>query len=229
MTPWLKREATRVKEWRALDAIYSVGEFQLKLLGWDRARRSVVVREEIQERKPSRGPKLIEVAGYTFQIFVTSLPDAPEKIWRDYNQRACVEQRIEELKSDLAADDSCLREFLAAEAAFPYVLMLFNLLGEFQPAAGMTGYRQPATLRVQVFPCGAILGSAGRRQVSHLSAAWGGLEERTCSSTMSYFTRFQLRASWNSNHTRQGIPRPLNPLRRSKNVVQLTNSGLLVG
>ena len=38
MTPWLKREARRVKEWRALDAIYSVGEFQLRLLGWDRAR-----------------------------------------------------------------------------------------------------------------------------------------------------------------------------------------------
>jgi len=38
MTPWLKRQARRVKGWRALDAIYSVGEFQLQLLGWDRAR-----------------------------------------------------------------------------------------------------------------------------------------------------------------------------------------------
>ena len=27
MTPWLKREARRVKEWRGLDATYSVGEF----------------------------------------------------------------------------------------------------------------------------------------------------------------------------------------------------------
>jgi hypothetical protein len=37
MTPWPKREARRVKEWRALHATYSVDEFQLKLLGWDRA------------------------------------------------------------------------------------------------------------------------------------------------------------------------------------------------
>jgi hypothetical protein len=178
LTPWLKREAARVKEWRALDAIYSVGEFELKLLGWDRARRFVVVREELQEGKRSLGRKLFEVPGYTFRIFVTNLADAPEEIWRDYNQRALVEQRIEELKSDLAADDFCLQEFFATEAAFLSVLMLFNLLGEFQRATGMADYRQPATLRVLVFLCGAILGRAGHRTVLHLSAAWGGLEKR---------------------------------------------------
>jgi hypothetical protein len=138
----------------------------------------MVVREEIQECKPSRGRKLFEVPGYTFRVFVTSLPDAPEEIWRDYNQRACVEQRIEELKSDLAADDFCLKEFFATEAAFLSILMLFNLLGKFQRATGMTGYRQPASLRVQVFLCGAIPGRAGHRTVLHLSAAWGGLEKR---------------------------------------------------
>ena len=178
LTPWLKREAARVTEWRALDGTYSVGEFQLQLLGWNRARRFVVVREEMQESKASLGRKLIQVPGYTFRIFVTNLADLPEEIWRDYNQRACVEQRIEELKSDLAADAFCLREFFATEAAFLSILMLFNLLGEFQRATGMSGYRQPASLRVQVFLCGAILGRAGHRAVIHLSAAWGGLEKR---------------------------------------------------
>jgi hypothetical protein len=178
LTPWLKREAARVTEWRPLDAIYSVGEFRLQLLGWDRARRFVVVREEIQERKPSLGRRLFQVPGYTFRVFVTNLPEAPEEIWRDYNQRACVEQRIEEVKSDLAADDFCLQEFFATEAAFLAILMLFNLLAEFQRATGMTGYRQPASLRVQVFLCGAILGRASHRPVLHLSAAWGGLEKR---------------------------------------------------
>jgi len=178
MTSWLKREAARVQEWRALDASYAVGEFQLQLLGWGRARRFVVVREEMRESKRSPGRKLLEVPGYTFRVFVPNLTDPPEEIWRDYNQRACVEQRIEELKSDLAADDFCLREFFATEAAFLSILMLFNLLGEFQRASGMTGYRQPASLRVQVFLCGAILGRAGHRTVLHLSAAWGGLAQR---------------------------------------------------
>lgn len=178
MTSWLKREAARVQEWRALDDTYSVGEFSLKLLGWDRERRFVVVREQLRETRRSLGRKLLEVPGYTFRVFVTNLADPPEEVWRDYNQRACMEQRIEELKSDLAADDFCLREFFATEAAFLGILMLFNLLGEFQRASGMTGYRQPASLRVQVFLCGAILGRAGHRPVLHLSAAWGGLEKR---------------------------------------------------
>jgi hypothetical protein len=178
MTIWLKREAARVQEWRALDTRYSVGEFPLQLLGWDRARRFVVVREEMRESKRSPGRKLLEVPGYTFRVFVTNLADPPEEVWRDYNQRACVEQRIEELKSDLAADDFCLHEFFATEAAFLGILMLFNLRGEFQSASGMTAYRQPASLRVQVFLCAAILGRSGHRPMLHLSAAWGGLEKR---------------------------------------------------
>ena len=178
LTRWLKREATRVKAWRALDAVYAVGEFDLQLFEWDRPRRFVVVREQLRETKRSPGRRLFELPGYTFRLFVTNRPDPPEEIWRDYNQRACVEQRIEELKSDLGADDFCLREFFATEAVFLSILMLFNLLGEFQRASGMTGYRQPASLRVQVFLCGAILGRAGHRTVLHLSAAWGGLAQR---------------------------------------------------
>ena len=89
-----------------------------------------------------------------------------------------MENRIEELKYDLAADDFCLRQFFATEAAFCGILMLFNLLSEFQRASGLKGYRQPVTLRTQVFLCGALLGRAGHRTVLHLSSAWGGLEQR---------------------------------------------------
>jgi hypothetical protein len=89
-----------------------------------------------------------------------------------------MENRIAELKYDLAADDFCLREFFATEAAFMVILMLFNLLGEMQRMSGIKQYRRPATLRAQVFLCGAILGRSGHRQVLHLSKDWGGLAER---------------------------------------------------
>ena len=39
---------------------------------------------------------------------------------------------------------------------------------EFQRAAGLPVYREPATIRTQVITCGAILGRAGRRLVIHL-------------------------------------------------------------
>ena len=178
LTKFIKREAQRVATWRALDENFSVGEFRLKLLGWERERRFVVVRERERERRQSPGRKLFEVPGYTFRVFVTSRSDAAEEIWRDYNRRADMENRIAELKHDLGADGFCLKEFFATEAAFQAVLLLFNLLSEFQRAAGLPAYREPATLRLQVFTCGAILGRAGRRMVLHLSQSWGGLTTR---------------------------------------------------
>lgn len=178
LTSWLKREAARVREWRQLDENYAVGEFQLRLSTWTKARRFVAVREKIREKKGAAGRKLIDVPGYTFRLFVTSRPEVPEEIWRDYNQRAEMENRIAELKYDLAADDFCLHQFFATEAAFLAILLLFNMLGEMQRMSGMKQCRRPATLRAQVFLCGAILGRAGHRQVLHLSQNWGGLERR---------------------------------------------------
>jgi Transposase DDE domain group 1 len=138
----------------------------------------VVVRERERERRGTKGRKLIDVPGYTFRVFVTTRSDAEEEIWRDYNRRADMENRIAELKHDLAADRFCLKQFFATEAAFQCILLLFNLLTEFQRAAGLTGYREPATLRTLVFTCGAILGRAGRRIVLHLSESWGGAKTR---------------------------------------------------
>ena len=89
-----------------------------------------------------------------------------------------MENRIAELKHDLGADGFCLKQFFATEAAFRSVLLLFNLLAEFQRAAGLPAYREPATIRTQVLTCGAILGRAGRRLVIHLSQSWGGLTTR---------------------------------------------------
>jgi DNA-directed RNA polymerase subunit N (RpoN/RPB10) len=178
LTKWVKRAAQAVEQWTALDDNYAVGEFRLKLYGWSAERRFVAVRERERESRECRGRKLIDVPGYTFRVFVTSCTEPPEQIWRDYNRRADMENRIAELKHDLGADGFCLKQFFATEAAFRAVLLLFNLLAEFQRAAGLPGYREPATIRTQVLTCGAILGRAGRQVVVYLSDSWGGLKSR---------------------------------------------------
>ncbi len=179
MTRFIQREAQRVDRWRALDENFSVGQFRLQLCGWQRARRFVVVRERERESRGAKGRKLIDVPGYTFRVFATTRSDAEEEeIWRHYNRRADMENRIAELKHDLAADRFCLKQFFATEAAFQTILLSFNLLAEFPRAAGLAGYHEPATLRTTVFTCGAILGRAGRRIVLHLSQSWGGLKTR---------------------------------------------------
>src|SRR3954452_17348643 len=178
LTQWVKREAQRIEQWTAVDHDYAVGEFQLRLHNWKAARRFVVVRERVREKRSSVGRKLIDIPGYPFRIFVTSCTASPMAIWREYNLRADMENRIEELKNDLGADGFCLKQFFATEAAFRSILLLFNLLAEFQRAAGLSSYQQPATLRTQVLTCGAILGRAGRKLVLHLSKSWGGLAQR---------------------------------------------------
>ena len=178
LTKWVKGAAQRVEQWRDLNEHFAAGEFRLRLHGWSAERRFVVIRERVREGRDSPGRKLIDIPGYTFRVFVTSQPHAPEDIWRDYNRRADMENRIAELKHDLGADGFCLKQFFATEAAFRAVLLLFNLLSEFQRAAGLPSYREPATIRTQILTCGAILGRAGRRLVIHLSQSWGGLQTR---------------------------------------------------
>jgi len=178
LTKWVKRAAQRVEQWRDLDEYFAVGEFRLRLYGWSEERRFLVIRERLREKRDSPGRRLIDVPGYAFRVLVTSCAAAPEKLWRDYNRRSDMENRIAELKHDLGADGFCLKEFFATEAAFRAVLLLFNLLAEFQRAAGLPSYRAPATIRTQVLTCGAILGRAGRRLVVHLSESWGGLRSR---------------------------------------------------
>jgi hypothetical protein len=178
LTTRLKRRAAVISQWQEIDEDYAVGEFRARLLGWSVERRFIVVRERVREDKQAVGRKLIDVPGYTFRIWVTNRAEPTLDLWRDYNGRATVEQRIEELKNDLGADDFCTQNFWATEAAFLAVLFTFNLLSLYQQtSAPKAGYHQPATLRATVFLCGAILGRTARQTVLHLSACWGGLEK----------------------------------------------------
>ena len=124
----------------------------------------MVLREREWEGKSAVDRRLIEVPGYTYRIFVTNRSESAEIIWRDNNERACIEQRIEELKNDLATDGFCVREFFGTESAFLGVLFAFNLLSLYQrQITPEKPYRQPATLRSQVFVAGAILGMVGKQ------------------------------------------------------------------
>jgi hypothetical protein len=180
MTRALKAAAAALKDWAPIDEHYSAASFQLKLHGWSKERRFVVIRELEREDKSAVGRRLIEVPGYTYRVLVTSRDEDPVELWRDYNQRACIEQRIEELKNDLAADGFCLKQFFATEAAFLSVLFAFNLLSLYQQAIGTRRekhYQRPATLRSTVFLGGAILGNRARQPVLYIAQSWGGAEK----------------------------------------------------
>lgn len=178
MTYYLRQRCIGIKDWMAVDENYAVAEFWHQIQGWSAPMRFVVVRERVRESKEAVGAMLFEMPGYTFRIWVTNRSEAPMEIWREYNGRACVEQRIEELKAELAVQGFCLHSFWATEAAFLAVLFTFNLLSLYQQTTRPgQSYMQPATLRTAVFLTGAVLGWAGKQMVVRLSAAWGGLKK----------------------------------------------------
>jgi len=75
-----------------------VGEFLYQGYKWQKARRMVVIREEIREgAAKKKQPKLFDLKGYSYQVIVTNIQEwSPEEVWRFYNQRACVENMIKE-------------------------------------------------------------------------------------------------------------------------------------
>jgi hypothetical protein len=168
-----------VRQWRQVGPRHWVGEFELKMLKWKRARRFVVVKEQLPPSKPRKTLQLLDVPGFSFRVFVTNRTEQPEWLWRHYDKRAGIEPRFSEIKADLAADDFCLHSFFATEAALRAIVFLFNLLSILQKAEPSNRVTQrPCTLRSTVFTCGAIAGRSGRTAILFLAESWGGLRSR---------------------------------------------------
>jgi Transposase DDE domain group 1 len=154
-----------------------VAEFTVQLPASHRPRRFIVVRLRLPDPRERR---LLDVPGYDYRVFVTNRPESAEWLWHHYDERAAIEPRFSELKTDLGADDFCLQEFFPTEAAFLSVLFVFNLLSVCQALGAFRrhGQARPATLRQSLFVCGAIAGCSGHKFVLFLSTAWGGLASR---------------------------------------------------
>ena len=110
-----------------------------------------MIREKIREGKEAVGRKLIDVPGYTFRMWVTDRTQSPEELWREYNGRATIEQRIEELKNDPGADEFCTQNFWATESAFLAELspeISVSIMSQYSPqykACGIPELNRPLT------------------------------------------------------------------------------------
>lgn len=173
----LLRSIQGIAEWQPRGNGEEVGEFTTAVGKWKVKRRFLVLRRLAKEN--NNEPMLLRISSYVYRVVVTNRTESAAELWREYDGRAQIEQRLRELKDDLHADGFCMQSFYGSEAAFLSVLCLYNLLGEFQRATAPAGkWKQPATLRSQLFVCGAVLGRRGRDPVLYFSMSWGGLEQR---------------------------------------------------
>ncbi len=122
------------KAWRRLDETYAVAEIRVPLPFWERARRFVLVRETVQ---PSgTGAQLaLGVETHDYEVMVTNWDDPPpEEVWRWYNQRATVENRIDEMKTGLGLDRNSQHEMNRNKVFMWLKILAYNLVNWFRSA-----------------------------------------------------------------------------------------------
>lgn len=171
LTRPLRQRIADETQWTSVerDAI-DVAEFPYQGLRWSKSRRMIVVRQRLARKPEALGRELIEVPGYKFSCFITTLKLAPVEVWRLYNGRGDSENRIAELKGDFGLNGFCLDPFYATEAAFRCVMLAYNLMSLFRQALlqAPTAVRL-STMRFQCFALGAWVGKQGRKKVLRIS------------------------------------------------------------
>lgn len=120
--------------------------------------RLIVVRQRVAERPQAGGKPLLDVPGYKFQALRTNLPASVSAlaVWRRYNGRADIENRIKELGAQFGLKGLCCRSFWATEAACHLAICAYNLCVHLQRRLGQTQRAELATLRWRLFSCAAV-------------------------------------------------------------------------
>ncbi len=153
-------------DWQPVTRGIAVADVLATLPAWrGQTRRFVCLRQTLTERPTASGRRLLECPGYTYRVFITTVPFAAELVTRMYAGRADCENRIKELKEDLSLDTFCLQSFDATAAAFRTGCVLYNLLMGFRETVLPSCWfeRRLRAVRDRVFLVGADLIPDARR------------------------------------------------------------------
>lgn len=85
--------------------------------------------QRISQRPEAGGRTLFELEGYRFQALVTNLSRSVDglNMWRRYNGRADLENRIRELGEQFGIKRLCMQKFLGTEAMHHLAIAAYNL------------------------------------------------------------------------------------------------------
>ena len=121
-------------------------------------RRLIVVRQRLSQRPEAGGKTLFELEGYRFQALVTNLPRSVDalNVWRRYNGRADLENRIRELGQQFGIKRLCVQKFWGTEAMHHLAIAAYNLCVLLQRRLGQLEKCELNTLRWRLFGRAAV-------------------------------------------------------------------------
>ena len=99
------RFATEDDHWAAADTKIVQGN-------WEKDRRCVIYRETHETETSTDDQLSMMLTTYSFQAIITNSELKPLPLLRSYNQRANVENRIDELKDGYALEQNSLHDFM---------------------------------------------------------------------------------------------------------------------
>ncbi|MBI5381375.1 MAG: transposase [Opitutae bacterium] len=133
----------------------------------------VVLRQRLVERPHAGGKPRLEVPGYKFQALRTNLPPSLSalEVWRRYNGRADIENRIKELGAQFGLKGLCCRSFWATEAACHLAICAYNLCVSLQRRLGQPQRAELTTPRWRLFSCAAVFSHTAGKPTLKLAVA----------------------------------------------------------
>lgn len=120
--------------------------------------RLIIVRQRIGQRPQAGGKLLFELEGYRFQALITNLPQSLDAltVWRRYQGRADLENRIKELGQQFGIPRLCVQKFWGTEAMHQLAIAAYNLCVLLQRRLGQLEKCELNTLRWRLFGRAAV-------------------------------------------------------------------------
>lgn len=175
----IKYSLTHERTWIEITDGLEISERTYQANGWEKPRRIVMVRQEIEKRpnaagKPIRQLVLFEnendFGKYRYSCFVTDLELPAKIVYDSYRGRADSENRIKELKYDFSIDDFVTNNFWATEACGNFIVMAYNFMSLFRMALINSNRKQfLKTIRYELISTPAYLGKTKDKHILYLA------------------------------------------------------------
>ena len=149
------------QSWITIDDGIQICSKTYQAQSWDKARRIVIVRQQLKQRPKATGKTLSLFPeeelhrSYRYSAYITNQNYSATDVWRNYRGRADCENRIKELKQDFGTDNFCLKDFWSTGATLIFVMIAYNLMSVFRLFVLQEKTQKTlSTLRYKVFAIG---------------------------------------------------------------------------